>query len=70
MRNHELIKEIYEICQTADYRDEGHVVPEIIFNLIEKERPELTKDSFMPVDWVWKGGHMVAPTGCDYGIGG
>ena len=64
MRNHELIKEIYEICQTADYRDEGHVVPEIIFNLIEKERPELAKDSF------WKGGHMVAPTGCDYGIGG
>ena len=41
MRNMELIKEIYEICQTADYRDEGHVVPEIIADLIEKERPEL-----------------------------
>ena len=43
MRNYELIKEIYEICQTADYRDEGHVVPEIITDLIEKERPELVK---------------------------
>ena len=41
MRNYELIGEIYEICQTADYRDEGHVVPEIIFNLIEKERPKV-----------------------------
>ena len=55
MRNYELIKQIYEICMTADYRDEGHVVPEIIFNLIEKERPELKNQP---------------ATGCDYGIGG
>ena len=41
MRNKELIQEIYEICMSADYRDEGHVVPEIVVNLIEKERPEL-----------------------------
>ena len=59
MRNHELIKEIYEICQTADYRDEGHVVPEIIFNLIERERPELKLE--IPEE---------PATGCDYGIGG
>ena len=65
MRNYELIKEIYEICLTADYRDEGHVVPEIIAELIAKERPELAKgDSF------WKDGHKPLPTGCDYGIGG
>ena len=43
-RNYELIKEIYDICQTADYRDEGHVVPMIIAEIIEKERPELVEN--------------------------
>ena len=48
MKNKELIQKIYEICQSADYRDEGHVVPEIIFNLIEKERPELKSKNHYP----------------------
>ena len=41
MRNKELIQEIYEICMTADYRDEGHVISECILNLIDKEAPAL-----------------------------
>ena len=43
MRNYELIKEIYEICQTADYRDEvgQRHFGESVNNLIEKHRPEI-----------------------------
>ncbi len=57
MKDKELIQEIYEICMTADYRDEGHIIPDIIINKIEGERPA----------WTWL--HS-KPTGCDYGIGG
>ena len=47
MRNYELIKEIYEICQTADYRDEvgQRHFGELVQNLIEKERPELKSNN-------------------------
>jgi len=41
MRNYELIGEIYEICMTADYRDEGHFTAEEVIELIEKERPKV-----------------------------
>ena len=57
MRNKELIQEIYEICMSADYRDEGHVVAEIIMDKIEKEVPALVAN-------------IEPPSGCDYGIGG
>jgi len=60
MRNKQLIQEIYEICMTADYRDEGHVVAEIIADKIEKERAA----------WTWLHGKEEVATGCDYGIGG
>ena len=59
MRNKELIQSIYEICSSADYRDEGHVVPEIVIDLIEKERPELC--TFLGDDF-WDGGHLDLPT--------
>ena len=72
MRNYELIKEIYEICQTADYRDEGHVVPEIIADLIEKERPEMKEGRCSTPSKEFRDGidDVIAATGCDYGIGG
>ena len=41
MTNKQLIQEIYEICLTADFRDEGHIIPEAIIDLIDKEAPAI-----------------------------
>ena len=57
MRNHELIKAIYDRC--PDMRDGYHYSTsqyvdrcQDIIDMIEKERPEFRKDNF------WKGGHL------------
>ena len=39
MKNKRLIQKIYEICLTADYREDGHVVPEVIIDLINEKAP-------------------------------
>ena len=48
MRNYELIKEIYELCNREPDVGSGEIM-----NIIEKERPRIA-DSF------WKGGHLDA----------
>ena len=57
MENKQIIQEIYEICMTADFRLEGHVIAEEVIDLIEKEVPALVAN-------------IEPPSGCDYGIGG
>ena len=41
MNEKELIQEIYKICMYADYRHEGHIIPDAVLGLIDEEAPEL-----------------------------
>ena len=54
MRNHELIKEIYELCNRHPEVASGEIM-----NIIEEERPRIA-DSF------WEGGYLPPKTDAEW----